>query len=123
MSSNSWAPPAIAPKFGRLVAANELLVGFLGFRTRRFDTLSAMFLYFPRHDCPSGEDHYVETCAGCFPDCCLRNYRLCARTLESSSTQAHSARERHYTAADCCQPGELPCGLGSRNWRYICGHD
>jgi hypothetical protein len=46
MSSNSWAPPAIDPKFGRLVAANELLVGFLGFRTRPFDTLSATFLYF-----------------------------------------------------------------------------
>ena len=41
----------------------------------------------------------------------------------SSSTQAHSAKERHYATADCCQPGELPCGLGSRNRRYVCGHD
>jgi hypothetical protein len=46
MSSISWASPAIDSKFGRLVAVNELLVGFLGFRTCRFDTPSATFLYF-----------------------------------------------------------------------------
>ena len=59
---------------------NELLVGFLGFRTCRFDTPLRRSYTSPRHECPSWEDYYVETFAGCFPDCCLRNYRLCART-------------------------------------------
>src|SRR5580704_15760157 len=48
---------------------------------------------------PSGEDCYVETFAGCFPDCCLRHSRLCAKPSEISSTQADSAKQRHYAVA------------------------
>ena len=46
-----------------------------------------------------------------------------AQDPENPSTQTYSAKERHHATADCGQSGELPRGLGSRNWRYVCRHD
>ena len=70
----------------RLTLAQQArLVGFLAGLTpplRRSYTS-------PRHDCPSGEDYYVETFAGSFPDCCLRNYRL-ARSADSGFHRQNS---------------------------------
>src|SRR4029077_894559 len=83
----------------------------------------AAFLYSSTLRNSVREDFNVEMLASRFPDCRLRNRRLCRRTREKSSTQTRSTTKRHNAAADFCQSGELPCGLGGRNWRYVCGDD
>ncbi len=75
------------------------------------DTPSAAFLYSLHARMPAPGGSNAEASRDGFPDCSLPNFRLCARTRSSSTA-----------AADCCQPGELPRGLGSRNWRYVCRH-